>query len=90
MVCLDPQNALAYNTRGNAYSDLGEHRRAIKDFDEAIRLDSKASPPYGGRALSNTYLQRDSEAKRDGERAIELGFDRGILGAAIEEAKRDR
>jgi len=38
---LDPQTASAYVNRGNAYSDLGRYQRAIQDFDQAIRLNSR-------------------------------------------------
>ena len=30
---LDPKYALAYSNRGSAYGDLGQHQRAIRDYD---------------------------------------------------------
>ena len=30
--------ALAYYYRGDAYHDLGDYRRAIEDYDEALRV----------------------------------------------------
>ena len=36
---LDPNDAEAYNNRGNSYSDLGQYQRAIEDYDKAIELD---------------------------------------------------
>src|SRR5258708_7345356 len=32
--------ASAFNNRGNAYAQKGQHDRAIEDFDQALRLDS--------------------------------------------------
>ncbi len=32
---LDPDNALAYHSRGMLKRDLGRHNEAIEDFDEA-------------------------------------------------------
>ena len=88
---LDPKYALTYSARGNSYRHLGEYQRAIEDYDEAIRLDSQQRAYYYYlRALSYIYLNRDVEAEQDAERAIELGAERGILEAAIEEAKEKR
>ena len=47
-ICLDPQLALAFNNRGDAYKDLGRYQKAIQDYNEAIRLD-----PYLVLAYSN-------------------------------------
>ncbi|MCI0793438.1 MAG: hypothetical protein J4O03_08240 [Chloroflexi bacterium] len=38
---LNPQQANAYNNRRLAYGALDEPKRAIEDYDEAIRLDSE-------------------------------------------------
>ena len=37
-VRLDPQFTVAYYNRGVIYNDLGQHQRAIEDYDAAIRL----------------------------------------------------
>ena len=42
---LNPQNALAYNNRGLACVNLGDHQRGIEDYDSAIRLYPKAKTP---------------------------------------------
>ena len=36
---LDPNPDLAYQWRGDAYSDKGEYDKAIADYTESIRLD---------------------------------------------------
>ena len=45
----DPQYALAYSGRGKAYHGKGDNDRAIKDLDEAIRLDPKIADAYSYR-----------------------------------------
>ena len=35
---------MAYNNRGSAYDDRGDHGGAIADFDKAIALDTLKSP----------------------------------------------
>jgi tetratricopeptide (TPR) repeat protein len=54
---LDPKEAFAYNDRGNAYLTKEDLPRAIADYTEAIRLNSKyVSPHIGFRLL---YLNRN-------------------------------
>jgi tetratricopeptide (TPR) repeat protein len=36
---VDPNHADAYNKRGNAFAKLGELKRALGDFDQALRLN---------------------------------------------------
>jgi tetratricopeptide (TPR) repeat protein len=43
----------ACNTRGNRYLELRQLRRAIEEFDEAIRLDPKYAVAYGNRAIAH-------------------------------------
>jgi tetratricopeptide (TPR) repeat protein len=39
---LDPNRALPFNNRGNAYSEKKDYDRAAADYNEAIRLDPKS------------------------------------------------
>ena len=82
--------AQAYISRGLAYTGVGQHRRAIEDFDEAIGLNPQYALAYFGRALSYIYRNEDLEAQKDIERALELGMDPEILEAAIDNAKSQR
>ena len=64
---LDPKEAFAYNDRGNAYLTKEDLPRAIADYTEAIRLNSKyVSPHIGFRLL---YLNRNGN-KADWDLAI--------------------
>src|SRR5271169_5590295 len=38
--------AIAYNSRGNAYTDKGQYDRAVQDYDQAIKLSPKYATPY--------------------------------------------
>ena len=69
---LDPELALAYNNRGLANFNLGQHQKAIQDYGEAIRLDPQNVEALTRRALAYTLLGMDAEAQEDIERATEL------------------
>ncbi len=81
---------MAYNNRGETYGQLGKYKRAIEDYDEAIRLNPQLASAFANRAVAYTYLGRDLEAQQDTKRGIELGLDRGILRSAILKAQRNR
>ena len=81
---------MAYANRGLAYANLGQLQRAIKDFDEAIRLDPRQAPAYAGRAFAHTLLTHNEAARMAVDRAVEFGYTGRLLNAAIEEAKRSR
>jgi tetratricopeptide (TPR) repeat protein len=55
--------AIAYNNRGIAYDDKGDHDRAMADYNQAIRLDPKDASHYFNRG--NAY-----QDKNDNQRAI--------------------
>jgi tetratricopeptide (TPR) repeat protein len=52
----DAKNAVAFSNRGFAYAGKGELGRAIRDYDEAIRLD-----PYLTGARLNVSWWRPRE-----------------------------
>jgi len=69
---LDPQNALAYFNRGNAYGAAGQYQQAIQDFDEAIRLNPKYAEAYYSRGLTYQKLGNYERANQDIDKAIDL------------------
>ena len=69
---LDPQYALAYTNRGNAYAGLGQLQRAIQDFDEAIRLDPQDAGAYSNRGGAYVDLGQPQRAIEDLDEAIQL------------------
>lgn len=51
-----PALPIAYNNRGNAYIARGDYDRAIRDFDQSIRLNQTYSKPYNNRGVA--YLRK--------------------------------
>lgn len=62
----------AHNNRGLGYQNLGEHDRAIRDFDESIRLDPKNFFAYFNRAASYSANGEYDRALRDFDEVIRL------------------
>ncbi|MDZ7814749.1 MAG: tetratricopeptide repeat protein [Planctomycetota bacterium] len=65
-------SSAAYLNRGNAKFELGRHEEAIKDYDEAIRLDPKYAAAYNNRGAANVKLGRHKDALSDYDEAIKL------------------
>ncbi len=61
-----------YHTRGAAKAGLGDHRAAIEDFDESIRLNPKKALFYQDRGLSKQALGQHEAAEADFAKAKEL------------------
>ncbi|MGI9404014.1 MAG: tetratricopeptide repeat protein [Hyphomicrobium sp.] len=70
--------AIAYNNRGNAYEQKGEHDRAIADFTKAIKIKPRYAAAYNNRAW--TYFRRGEPdlGLPDAERAVELLPDNAV------------
>ena len=66
--------ATAFEARGSEHFANGENRDAIRDYNQAIRLDS-SSKLYNSRALAYQGLGQNDEAFRDFETALgKFGF----------------
>ncbi len=64
--------AIAYNNRGNAYTGKGEYDRAIKDFDESIKLNPNNASAIFNRAEAYLNKGEYQRAVRDYDDAIRL------------------
>ena len=69
---LKPDDADAYNNRGNAKGDLGRHDEAIADYDEAIRLKPDDAVAYYNRGSAKDDLGRYDDAIANYDEAIRL------------------
>jgi S1-C subfamily serine protease len=67
--------AAFYHTRGAAKAGLGDHSRAIEDFNESIRLRPKKALYYQDRGLSKEALGQQEAAEADFAKAKELDSD---------------
>lgn len=63
---------LAYNSRGLVYQEMGDHQKAIADFNRAIELDPGYAFPYNNRGYSYQKMNDREKAQRDYDKAIEL------------------
>ncbi len=68
-------NPLILNSRGSAYSDLGERTRAIRDFDRAIEISPGYADPYYNRGVVYSALGDYARAIGDFDRAITINPD---------------
>jgi tetratricopeptide (TPR) repeat protein len=65
-------HANAFNNRGNAYNSKGEYQRAIADFTEAIRLNSKLAYIYVNRSFALFKTGASERAIADLNEAIRI------------------
>lgn len=63
---------LAYNNRGLAHHARGNHRPALSDFDEAIRLDPEYVLAYNNRGLARHALGDVAGAIEDYGKALQF------------------
>jgi tetratricopeptide (TPR) repeat protein len=60
------------NDRGNAWSDIKQYEKAIKDYDQAIRLDAKFTNAFICRAIAWGKRKEYDKAIQDYNEAIRL------------------
>ena len=70
IIILDPRNDGAFVNRGIAYRRAGDIERAIKDYDEAIRLDSHYAQAYNNRGIIFLEMDEVDRAIADFNKAI--------------------
>ncbi|MFH1057649.1 MAG: tetratricopeptide repeat protein [Pseudomonadota bacterium] len=64
--------AVAHNNRGNAYDDQGQPDQALKDYDQAIKLDPRLAEAYYNRAFVLYRVGRLQEALDDLDKVVQL------------------
>jgi tetratricopeptide (TPR) repeat protein len=65
-------NWFTYNSRGNAYYDLGDYRQAIEDYDRALRITPRYAEAYSNRGTAYHKLGNYKQAIADLNRALEI------------------
>lgn len=75
---LQPNHASAFNSRGNAYADLGRYKRAVEDYNEAIRLKPDNVNAYINRGDVYYILCQYQLAIKDCNEAIRLKPDNAL------------
>lgn len=71
-IALNPNFALTYNNRGNAYQGLKQYDRAIADYDKAIALKPNYAFAYNNRGNAYAKFKQYNRAIADYDKAIEL------------------
>jgi len=72
-IALLPRSAMLLFRRGSLYLITDAPRSALRDFEEAIRLDPSNADAYNGRGLAKVALGQHQEAVADAFKALELG-----------------
>ncbi len=87
--------APVYSNRGNAYFNLGEYRRAIQDYDQALRLDPGYAVAYYNRGKAYTELRVHRRAIQDYDQTLRINpglaiayYNRGIAYNGLGEHHR--
>ena len=64
------EGADAYLNRGTDCSNLGQYQRAIKDYNQAIRIDPQNAGAYINRGVAYLNLSQPEQAIKDFDEAI--------------------
>lgn len=75
---LNPRNAVYYNTRGYAHYLSRDYKSAIKDYDEAIRLNPDYLNATHNRAIARRAIGDNDGYNADRQREIDLGKKQGV------------
>ncbi|MBD2413370.1 serine/threonine protein kinase [Nostoc calcicola FACHB-389] len=94
LIELEPQNALAYNKRGDAYYRLGDYEQAQADSSQAILLNPQDANAYYDRAFALYELGNYKEAIANYTEAIKLNsqdayayYGRGLARVQLKDNK---
>ena len=69
---LNPNFALAFDSRGNCYNNLPQYDPAQEDYNQAIRLRPNIAQTYLRRAVTFENLKQHEKAVEDYDQAIRL------------------
>lgn len=70
-----PELFASYNNRGIAKSNLGLWEKAIKDYDESIRLKPERAGTYNNRGVAKASNKQFNEAIEDYDEAVQINPD---------------
>jgi len=70
--------AAEYSNRGATFANLGQHERAIADYDEAIRLDPTDAKAYFNKGVLLANTNRLEESLPLFEKAYALGLQQAL------------
>lgn len=87
LIAFEPDNAEAYNNRGNLKDNLLRPAEAIEDYNQAILLKKDYSEAYFNRGIAAYNLKDFEAAKLDFQKVLELSPDdaEALLGLGLTE-----
>ena len=80
--------AIAHNNRGNVYTGNGEYDRAIRDYDQSIKIDPKNAKSFNNRGVAYQKKGEHDRAIEDFDEAIKL--DSGYASPFVNRAESHR
>jgi tetratricopeptide (TPR) repeat protein len=75
MIAVEPDCAVLYNNRGQAYLRKSDFDLALADYNEALELDPQLAAGYFNRAFAHLALGQPEAACGDLEQALALELD---------------
>ena len=69
---LNPRMAMAYQTRGECYVELGDNESAVQDFTRVLGLIPNSANAYFGRSVAHYKQGNLEDARSDLNRLIEI------------------
>ena len=69
----DPNDAHPYNNRGMCYENIGQHDKAISDYNKALEIDPNYAKAYDNRGTLYREIGQIEKACADWKRACDLG-----------------
>jgi tetratricopeptide (TPR) repeat protein len=84
---LDPNHAMAYLVRGNAYYEKGDYDTAITDYSEAVRLAPRLAAAYDNRGKAYRDMGQLDKADEDWDAAYLIRVP-GATKESLEETRR--
>jgi tetratricopeptide (TPR) repeat protein len=89
---LNPDYAIAFNSRGYVYNELKQYEQAITDLDRATVIDPNDDNAHLNRGKTYYHLKQYEQAIADFDRAVELDPNNAAAytnrGAAYDELKQ--
>ena len=83
---LAPDDATAYNNRGLAYHYLGQHQRAIQDYNNAVQLDPDRAVAYHNRDSAYAALFRPTPNRTGGNNMAAMDIKRTYRDSPLDPA----
>ena len=69
-----PNDFSAWLDRGKIHLNMNNYPNAVQDFSKVLQFQPQNKEAYGYRAIANARIGKNAEAKKDAQKAQQLGF----------------